>query len=363
MTELTVTKRQRTVGNFFASSFRNYSAVWLMIAFAVTFTYTAPETFPTALTLKLVLTDQVSIGLLALAFLVPLCANTFDLSVAAMLAFSMVTTATLVVNGHSVVVAGAIALGSCALFGALNGLLVVRFNINSFIATLGSSQLLVALSLLVSQNAQVLPTLPEWFVTLSQGTFLGVNHDVYYLALVAIAVWFFLEHTPTGRKLFAVGGNLEAARIAGVPTSRLIFGSMVISSLIAGIAGILLISKYGLYTQEFGPGYLFPAIAAVFFGATQIKGRPNVWGTLLAMYALAFGVAGLQLTFFGNEYWITPFFNGAALLIAVGLASRKHLGREYKRMRKGTHSDSVRDQTGGELGAGSATLIPPSQGG
>jgi ribose transport system permease protein len=67
---------------------------------------------------------------------------------------------------------------------------------------------------------------------------------------------------------------------------------------------------------------LFPAFAAVFFGSTQFKSRPNVWGTLLAVYTLAFGVKGLQLAFASGVYWITPLFNGVALVLAVALAAR-----------------------------------------
>lgn len=343
MTAITTlsTDSRRSVGGFFAASFRNFSALWLLAVFVITFSITAPQTFPTALTVKLVLTDQVTVGLLALALLIPLCAETFDLSIGAMLAFSMVITSTLATNGHNLVASSLIALLCCALFGALNGLLVIKFHINSFIATLGSSQLLAALALLISQNQQLIPPLPDWFLQMSQGSILGINIDVFYLFAAALILWYFLEHTPAGRGMFATGGNPEAARLAGVPTNALIWSSLVVSAVIAGLAGILLLAKVGMFTQEYGPGYVFPAFAAVFFGATQFKGRPNVWGTLLAMYVLAAGVAGLQLTFFGNEYWITPFFNGAALLIAVALASRKHMAKAYRKLRKGSSTASA----------------------
>ena len=74
-------------------------------------------------------------------------------------------------------------------------------------------------------------------------------------------------------------------------------GSLVASAVIAGFAGIIYGWKVGNYAATVGPGYLFPAIAAVFFGASQLKGRPNVWGTFIALYALAWGIKGLQLTF------------------------------------------------------------------
>ena len=126
---------------------------------------------------------------------------------------------------------------------------------------------------------------------------LGLPLYVYYLGVLAIIVWYVFEHTPVGRHMFATGGNPEAARLAGLRTDRLVWGSLVASAVIAGFAGIVYGWKVGNYAATVGPGYLFPAIAAVFFGASQLKGRPNVWGTFIALYALAWGIKGLQLTF------------------------------------------------------------------
>jgi ribose transport system permease protein len=135
-------------------------------------------------------------------------------------------------------------------------------------------------------------------------------------------IWFVLEHTPVGRYLFAVGGNPEAARLAGLPVERLTYGSLVASAGIAGLAGVIYAMKVGVFSVDAGPGLLFPALAAVFFGASQFSRRPNVWGTLIAYFALAFGVKGLQIAFGPGTFWIQPLFQGAALLMAVALASR-----------------------------------------
>jgi ribose transport system permease protein len=140
-------------------------------------------------------------------------------------------------------------------------------------------------------------------------------------------LWYVLEHTPVGRFLFASGGNTEAARLSGVRTDRLIWGSLVASAVVAGIAGLIFSVKVGNFSSSIGPGYLFPAIAAVFFGASQFSRRPNVWGTLLALYSLQFGVKGLQLTFQGGTYWIQPLFEGLTLIVAVALASRQGIVR------------------------------------
>ena len=127
----------------------------------------------------------------------------------------------------------------------------------------------------------------------------------------------------------------EAARLAGVKTDRLIWGSLVASATIAGLAGFVFAWKTNTFQNSAGPGFLFPAVAAVFFGASQLKGRANVWGTLIAVFALAFGIKGLQLSFDAGTYWIEPLFNGLSLLIAVALASR-HRIIKVRRSRRGS---------------------------
>ena len=155
----------------------------------------------------------------------------------------------------------------------------------------------------------------------------------YYMMILAVIVWYVFEHTPVGRHMFAVGGNPEAARLAGLRSDRLVWGSLVASGVIAGFAGIIYGWKVGNYAATVGPGYLFPAIAAVFFGASQLKGRPNVWGTFIALYALAWGIKGLQLTFTTGTRWIEPLFQGVSLLAAVSLASRNAVIKVPRRKR------------------------------
>ena len=205
-------------------------------------------------------------------------------------------------------------LCACGVAGFISGFFVVRLRVNSFIATLGMSQVITAFVLQdvepVDQR-RVHRRLPEHRP--SRGVRPAAVH-VLPRPILAIIVWYVFEHTPVGRHMFATGGNPEAARLAGLRTDRLIWGSLVASGMIAGFAGIIYGWKVGNYAQTVGPGYLFPAIAAVFFGASQLKGRPNVWGTFIALYALAWGIKGLQLTFTSNSRWIEPLFQGLSLL-------------------------------------------------
>jgi ribose transport system permease protein len=311
--------------------FDKYSALYLWAVFMIFFGITEPDTFLTYTTFKLVLVENVIIGVLALAFLVPLATGTYDLSIGAMMSMSLVVSAYLAQeNAMPNVLGMLVALGACAIAGLISGFFVVRLNVNSFIATLGMSQVVTAFVLHTSTQSINSP-FTDTFRNIGRQEVLGLPLFVYYLFALAIVIWFVFEHTPTGRYMFATGGNPEAARLAGVRTDRLIWGSLVASAVIAGFAGTVYSWKVGNYAQAVGPGYLFPAIAAVFFGASQLKGRPNVWGSLIALYALAFGIKGLQLTFSANTIWIEPLFQGASLLAAVSLASRQGIVKVPKR--------------------------------
>lgn len=300
------------------------SALYLLVILLVVFSLWIPDLFLTATTFRLVGADQAVIAILAIALLIPLVTGAFDLSVGAMLAFSLVIVTRLQESTDiSAPVACVIALLACATVGAFSGLLVVRYQVNSFIATLGVSQALAAGSLLLSNNRQISGALSASFLELGQGSWFGVPVVVYYLVVVAVVAWYVLEATPLGRNLYATGSNPEAARLSGIRTDRLVWGSLIASAIVAGLAGIIYGARIGVYSNSFGPPLLFPAFAAVFFGATQFKARPNVWGTVLAVYVLAFGVKGLQLAFVSGVYWLTPMFNGVALIAAVTLASRR----------------------------------------
>lgn len=309
-----------------------YSALYLWGGFMIFFGLTQDQ-FLTATSFKLVLTEKVVVGVLALAFLIPLTCDTFDLSIGHVMGFSMVITTALAKNtGLPQGLNALIALAACALVGAVSGFIVVRLGVNSFIATLGMSQVLTALNILISGNRSISGVMSEGYKNFGRKKLMfGLPAYFYMLILLAIICWYVLEQTPLGRYMFATGGNREAARLAGVKTNRLTWGSLIVSALIAGFAGLIHTWKVGTYDPGIGPANTFAAVAAVFFGASQLVRRPNVWGTLIAVYALAFGVKGLQLTFTKGITWIEPAFQGTALLLAVAFASRNNVIRVRRR--------------------------------
>lgn len=314
------------------------SAIYLLLLFILIFGLITPSTFLTETTFQLVTRQGVVTCLLALAFLVPLVAGVYDLAIGALM--SLAVAIVVYLNLHTGLAPGVlavIAVLGCMLAGAVSGFVVVRLRVSSFIATLAMSQVLLAVVLLISGNRQLVGSFPSSWQEAGNGTVFGIPYAFGYLLVVALILWFVLDYTRAGRYLFATGGNSEAARLSGVPVNRLQWASLVASGGIAALAGVIYSMQTGVYNSSVGPGYLFPAIAAVFLGGSQFSRRPNVWGTLIAYFALAFGVQGLQLSNSSAAVWTNPLFQGVALIIAVWLAVRP-AKRVYRRQqaRKGS---------------------------
>lgn len=298
-----------------------FSGLYVWAALILLFALWVPETFLTTSNLKIVAGDQAITAMLALGIIIPLAAGVFDLSFAGVLGVSVALTAYMQSGGHSPVVAALIALVGAAAVGAFNGYVVVHLQVNSFIATLGMSSLLAAAAYWITDGKQITDGFNSTFLELGTRQVLGIPLPFYVMLAVAALIYVVIEHLPVGRYLYAAGGNPQAARLAGVRVDRIVFGSLVASSFIAGVTGVVLAARLGTASPDIGPSYLLPAFSAVFLGSTQIKsGRVNVLGTLIAIYLLATGVKGLQLA--GAPVYVNDLFNGAALIIAVALAAR-----------------------------------------
>jgi ribose transport system permease protein len=303
----------------FSFGLDRFSGLYLWIAFLVIFGIWVPHLFLTQGTLHSVANEQAITALMALAVLVPLAAGTFDLSIGAVANFAAIVAVVLQDNlGWGVGPSIAVAIGSCVLIGAINGLIVVRLHVNSFIATLGMSSVIAAAQIIVSQNGQPNPPISTFWNSLTQHEVFGFQVVVFYLLAIALIVWWALSFTPVGRYIYAIGGNSEASRLSGVNVEKWTWLSLVTSATIAGIAGVLYGSLSGP-SLTFGSGLLLPAFAAAFLGTTQLfPGRFNVWGTLIAVYVFATGIKGLQLV--TSAQWLGDMFYGVALIIAVALA-------------------------------------------
>jgi ribose transport system permease protein len=301
-----------------ALSIRNIGAVYVLIVICIVFSIWAPSTFPMISTVKQILDDNAITALAALGLVVPLATRTFDLSFAYVMSLSGVTAAHFVVTDNlNLVLAMLAGIGAALVIGLVNGIVVVVMRIDSFIGTLATGSLVQAfISFVTGDNTINSVKLAGSFSSMSQGIFGGVIYPVYYALILAIALWIFMEHTATGRRLYATGFNLDAARLANIKVNKLRFCSLLASAALSGFAGVMLASSLSSGDPSAGTSYLLPAFAALFVGATVFKqGRFNAWGTIVAVLMLGTGVVGLGLV--AAPLWASDMFTGVVLIAAL----------------------------------------------
>ena len=205
-----------------------YGLVILMFGLIVLFSVLLPNTFPTALNVRAILSDKAIIAMLSLAAMIPMVAGRIDLTVGYgivlwhILAISLQT-----MYGLPWPMAVAVVLVLGGIVGAMNGFLVEVARIDSFIATLGTGTVLYSLALWHTGGRQMVGVLPDGFYALS-GTFvLGLPITAYYVVAITFALWIILEYTPVGRYLYAIGANQRAAELNGIPTRKFVVAAFV----------------------------------------------------------------------------------------------------------------------------------------
>jgi ribose transport system permease protein len=298
----------------------SYGLVIVVLVVIGIFAALKPDTFLTASTLLSIATSQSITALLALAIVGVLIVGEFDLSFTAVNGIVQVLVIGLMTDSHLAwPLACLLGLAVGIVSGIANAFLTVRLGISSFVTTLGVSTILGGFAVAYSGGMILTGTVSTTFSALAQAAPLGIEMPIWYLFLVAGLLYILLEFTATGRHMRAVGGNRAAARLAGISVGRAVTVAFVISGLVSGFAAIISVSQLGSGQAVIASGYLLPAYAGAFLGATTITpGRFNVWGTLVGVYLLGAGVAGLQQL--GFAPWVQDLFNGAVLLLAVAIS-------------------------------------------
>jgi ribose transport system permease protein len=289
-------------------------------ATCVIFGILRPDTFLTTSNFTTIFGSQAILVVLALALLPPLTAGDYDLSVAATMALSSMTLAILNVNHHWSIGASIIAsLSVGVLVGFVNGALVVLLDIDSLIATLGSSTFIAGIVLWIS-NSQTISGISQSLINVVVvDRFLGIPLEFYYGIALGLVILYVFEFMPVGRRLLFVGRGRNVARLSGIHVARLRWGALVVSGLISAFGGVLYAGTLGSADPTSGLSFLLPAFAAAFLGATTIMpGRFNPLGTVAAVYFLVTGITGLQLL--GVQTFVQQLFYGGALVLAVALS-------------------------------------------
>jgi ribose transport system permease protein len=338
--------RRRSAGTLAMSVFRQYSLPILLVVSVLIYSLWGGDvssTFNTSANWQNIAASQAVSGVLTLGILLTLVSGNFDLSIGNICGLSSVMTAAAYSHWHFPLVVGilfGIVLGGAV--GGMNGFLSTTLRVDPFIITLGTASIILGFIDWYTHGQAIINGIPGSLVTFGRTNFLGIPEIAWVLAVVALLIYYVLEHTPYGRALHAIGSNRAAAKLVGIRVERTITSAFALTGAFAGVAGVLLLAHTGSGNPTIGPTFTLAALASAFLGAVSFKvGRLNVAGTLVAVFFLGVNIQGL--TFAGVQNWITEVFTGMTLILAVALAAV--LSKERKAKRPTAAPTSSAEQT------------------
>ncbi len=305
----------RVLGVLVDSPLTRLGTIWFLLVLIVVAGLLFPGFFETG-NLRNILSQNAPIGLIAVGMTFAMIGGGFDLSVGAIAAVSSVTFAKLTIGVGLTQAIILTLLVACAL-GLINGLLVTKFAINPFVATLGTASIYSGAAYVLSDSQPIVVT-ANHFQWLGQGMAAGIPVSVWLLALALVLGALILWGSVFGHCTYAVGGNREAARLAGIRVDQTqIIGYVIVASM-AGAAGMVLTSRLGVGQADVGSDMTLDAITIVVVGGTSLfGGEGSIWRTGVGLLLL--GVIINVADFQGWSGQLESILKGCVLLTAVGL--------------------------------------------
>ncbi len=296
--------------------FGKYGTLMALILIVVAFAIASPGAFGTPGNL-INITQQMSLlAIVAIGVTLVMAAGEFDLATASLVSFGGIFVMYLFAAGVPAPLAFIIVLAAAGCFGALSGFIIARFEVLSFIATLAAGTIIGGVTFYLSDGATLFGGIPDGFRDIARGWTLGLPTLTWWMIGVAVVVWLVLDKIEFGRRLYAIGGNREAARLAGVRVVPNTVAAFALSGMLAALVGILLTGRIGSANPTGGGGYLLTAYAAVFLGMTAFRdGEANVPGTLVGAAIIA--VISNGLTILGVSTFLQDIITGSIILAAV----------------------------------------------
>ena len=276
--------------------------------------------------LSLILQQTMVVAVIAIGQTLIVLTAGIDLSCGMVMAFGSIIMTKFAVNlGVPPILAILCGIGASTLFGLLNGVLVTRVKLPSFIVTLGTLNIAFALTQIYS-NAETVSSLPDAMMFLGNTFRLGpaeVTYGTVLALLMYLVTWFVLRNTVPGRHLYALGNNPEAARLMGLSSQRILLTVYSMAGFIYGVAALLLISRTGVGDPQAGQTDNLDSITAVVLGGTSLfGGRGSIVGTLLG--ALIVGVFRNGLTLIGVSSVYQVLITGVLVILAVAADKLSH---------------------------------------
>lgn len=320
---VTVESADGTLGR--AGLFQRFAGVLVLVMLIVLFSIVKPALFPTYDNFVGIMGNSSILGILGVALISPLAAGVFDLSIAGVMTLSIVFVTWLFqdTNGSfPLVLAVVVTLVGALGVGLVNSWLVVIKGIDPFIATIGTSSVLIGLSQLIANGTTISNDIPTSFTDMGRWQPGRIPVAVFVFLALCVILWYVLRYTPLGRHIYATGAAREATRLSGIRTTRVLTLAFMASAFCAAMAGIMFAAREGAGPPDIGDSYLIGAYSVAFLGSTIIiPGRFNVVGLIVALLIISIGVNGLQLI--GLPFWVEETFQGMALLVAVLLGRHR----------------------------------------
>jgi len=292
----------------------NSGIVMMFLILFVTLSLTVPD-FISSRNIQGLLLSVTLIGSISVTMMLVLALGEVDLSVASIVAFSGVVASTLITATHSVifgVAAGVLAGGAV---GLVNGVLVARFRINSLIVTLAMMEVVRGLAYITSNGDAVMIS-EESFFTLGGGQFLGISFPIWSNIVGFVVFGFLLKKTVFGKNVLAVGGNSEAALLAGLPVTRIKITVFVLQGLVTGFAGVMLASRMSLGDPKTSVGLELGVISACVLGGVSLTGGvATISGVLVGV--LIMGSVQDAMSLLNVPTFYQYLIRGGILLLAV----------------------------------------------
>ena len=292
-------------------------AVLIMIAALIVALSFLSDSFLTYRNLLNILNQNAPLAIMASAMTLVIIAGGFDLSVAATFAVGSVVSAWIALHVNPYLGLFLAPFVGLAL-GTLNGVVINALRVHSFLATIATGLIFKGVAIVISDGRLISVRLDD-FIWLGRGKFLDVFNAVWIMVAFALVLTFLLNRTTFGRRVFAVGGNEEAAVLSGIRTDRVKTATFAIAGLAAGLASIIATSRVALGQASAGEGMELQAIAAVILGGTSIYGGAGaVWRSLGGVFLLALISNGFNIL--NADPFYRDLTTGLVILAAIGIS-------------------------------------------
>lgn len=297
-----------------------YGTVSALLGLVVIFSALRPDAFLQFSTFVNILQQSAVLIVVATGLTICMVMFEFDLSIGFMASLAGVLVTGLMAFSHlpwPLAVVATLLIG--AIIGGVNGVVVTELRVTAFIATLAMGTILVGINFWYNGGVTISEGVDKAFVEIGRTTFAGLPVLVWISLAVAALAWAMLIHTPVGRHMYAIGGNVDAARLTGIAVTRTRILAFVLSSTFAALGGVLIAARFGIGFPSAGDALLLDAFTANFLGAVTLRdGEFHVVGTVIGVLLLSVIFTGL--TILGAPLYVQNWAKGGLLIAAVALS-------------------------------------------